>query len=163
MRIAGWIGGIALVVSLVGCNRDPSAALERVGPEVQVGNGVGLAGPWTAWLYRTTDDLTCLMIRDVHGRDIGGCDGGSAIGPDVSGDGFNSTTVSGGTARADAVSARVTLVGNRQVTLDLVLPGAGVSDGFRYYVGVFPGTAVVHSVEILDGAGGVIEAHPDLN
>jgi hypothetical protein len=159
-RAAG--AALVLLIAAAGCG-DDAASLEREGPEVQVGAGQALEGPWTAWLYRTRDKLTCLMVREADGHESGGCDRGNSAGPTVSGNGLRTTTVSGGTTRLDAVSARVTLVGRRQVLLDLVTPDPGITEGVRYYVGVFPGTAVVQDVEILDGSGSVIESRLGLN
>jgi hypothetical protein len=167
MRLIALAVCALVVLCVAGCgviSQNPGADLARVGPEVQVGSGVGLSGPWAAWLYRTQGGQTCLMVREASGGESGGCNQGDQIaGPMISGDGLNLTTVAGGTSRADAASARVTIVGGRQVMLELTTPAPGVTDGFRYYVGGFPGVWVVDSVELLDTAGNVVESHTNLH
>lgn len=132
---------------------------EPVGPQIEIGSGVGLAGPWTAVIYRERDQLLCVMVREADGIQSGGCGSDTAAGPTVSGNGLTSTTVTGGTSRPEAAAARVTRVDREPVTLDLVLPAAGVTDGIRYYVGVFPGTDIVETVEVLDAAGRVLDSY----
>jgi hypothetical protein len=129
-----------------------------VGPELELASGVGLSGPWSASLYRDGNQLICLIVREPEGIESGGC--GSGTGPSVSGNGLTTTTVTGGTSRPDAAAARVTIVGGRQITLDLILPPAGVTEGVRYYVGVLPGTDVVDTVEIMGQGGVVLDRYP---
>lgn len=151
---------IVAALALGGCSDRVNARLgisDRVDPEVQVGSGVAASIPWVAWIYRDRDQLTCLVIRDAVGGENGGC--GDGTGPNVSG-GPPTTFVYGGTAAVNAAAARVTLADKSQSMYDLVLPAAGVTTGVRYYVATLPGAAVVTAVEILDGAGVVVESYP---
>jgi hypothetical protein len=156
-RIA-LVVALALVLSCCSSFIDARLGLPaRVGPEVQVGAGVAPGGPWTAWIYRDRDRLTCLMIREANGGENGGC--GSGTGPNVSG-GPPTTYVYGGTLHPAAASARITLADNSRSTTVVALPPDGVTEGIRYYVAGLPGAAVVTKVEILDGAEVVIESYP---
>ena len=154
-------------LGLVGCNFSRGDRVDEltrnadaVGPQIEIGSGVGLAGPWTAVIYRERDQLLCAMVREADGHQSGGCSADLAAGPTVSGNGLSSTTLTGGTSRPEAASVRVTRKDRDVVTLDLVLPSPGVTDGIRYYVGVYPGTEVVETVEILDANGGVLDSYP---
>jgi hypothetical protein len=164
MRSLAVVLTIAAVLAVAGCR--PGGVDERarnaepVGPEIKVGEGAVPAGAWTAWLYRERDGLTCLMVRGADGTSSGGCDRAAPVGPTVSGDGLKSTTVTGGTLRPEATLARVTLTDGRQFTLDLVVPEAGVTDGVRYYVGVFLGTDVAQTVEIMGAGGQILDSYP---
>jgi hypothetical protein len=155
---------IVAVLAMAGCRSagadDLARNAEPVGPEIQVGDGEVPSGPWTASLYRQRDGLTCLMVREADGTSSGGCDGAEAAGPTVSGNGEKTTTVTGGTSRPEATSARVTLTNGRQFTLDLVVPEAGVTEGVRYYVGVFLGTEVAQTVEIMGAGGEILDSYP---
>jgi hypothetical protein len=157
-----------LAVSLVlgGCGRsgpggvdDMARNAEPVGPQIEIGSGVGLAGPWTAVIYRERDQLLCAMVREADGHESGGCSADLAAGPTVSGNGVKSTTLTGGTSRPEAASVRVTRKDRDPETLELVRPAPGVTDGIRYYVGVYPGTDVIETVEILDAAGRVLDRY----
>jgi hypothetical protein len=151
---------VALALLLSGCSSFIDARLglpARVGPEVQVGAGVAADGAWTAWIYRDRDRLTCLIIREANDAENGGC--GSGTGPNVAG-GPPTTYVYGGTLHPAAASARVTLADKSRTTAAVALPPDGVTEGIRYYVAGLPGAAVVTKVEILDGAGVVIESYP---
>jgi hypothetical protein len=155
---------IAAVLAVAGCRSGGVDDLARnaapVGPEIKVGEGVVPSGAWTAWLFRQRDGLTCLMVREADGTSSGGCDGAAAVGPTVSGNGAKTTTVTGGTSRPEATSVRVTLTNGRQFTLDLVVPEAGVTEGVRYYVGVFLGTEVAQTVEIMGTGGQILDSYP---
>lgn len=164
MRPIAVVLALAAVLAVAGCRSggadDLARNAEPVGPEIKVGEGVVPSGPWTAWLYRQRDGLTCLMVREADGTSSGGCDGAEAAGPTVSGNGEKSTTVTGGTSRPDATSVRVTLTNGRQFTLDLVQPAAGVTEGVRYYVGVFLGTEVAQTVEVIGDDGDILDSFP---
>ena len=67
--------------------------------------------------------------------------------------------MTGGTSRREATSARVTLTDGRQFTLDLVQPAAGVTEDVRYYVGVFLGTEVAQTVEIMGSGGQILDSY----
>jgi hypothetical protein len=158
--LAGTALGIAVALVVFGCSSFIDARLglpARVGPEVQVGAGVAADGPWTAWIYRDRDRLTCLMIREASGAENGGC--GSGTGPNVSG-GPPTTYVYGSTLHPAAASARITLADNSRSTTAVALPPDGVTEGVRHFVAGLPGAAVVTKVEILDGAGVVVESYP---
>ncbi len=165
MRAIGFLLSVA-ALGLTGCTFGPGDRVDEltrnadpVGPQIEIGSGVGLAGPWTAVIYRERDQLLCAMVREADGIQSGGCSADLAAGPTVSGNGLKSTTVTGGTSRPEAVSVRVTRKDRDPVTLDLVLPSPGVTDGIRYYVGVYPGTDVVETVEILDAAGRFLDRY----
>jgi hypothetical protein len=153
-------------LGLVGCSFGTGDRVDElarkadpVGLQIEIGSGVGLAGPWTAVIYRERDQLLCAMVREADGHESGGCSADLAAGPTVSGNGLTSTTVTGGTSRPDAASARITRKDRDPETVDLVRPAPGVTDGIRYYVGVYPGTDVIETVEILDAAGKVLDRY----
>jgi hypothetical protein len=163
MRPLPVVLSIAAVLAVTGCRAgggdDLARNAEPVGPQVKVGEGEVPSGPWTASLYRQRNGLTCLMVREADGTSSGGCDGAAAVGPTVSGNGAKTTTVTGGTSRPEATSARVTLTDGRQFTLDLIQPAAGVTKGVRYYVGVFLGTEVAQTVEIMGSGGQIFDSY----
>ena len=164
MKPLALVLAIAAALAVAGCRSGGSDDLARnaepVGPEVRVGEGEVPSGPWTASLYRQRNGLTCLMVRDADGTSSGGCDGAAAVGPTVSGNGEKTTTVTGGTSRPEATWVRVTLTNGRHFTLDLVVPDAGVTEGVRYYVGVFLGTEVAQTVEIMGTGGQILDSYP---
>jgi len=163
MRPLALVLAIAAALAVAGCRSggvdDLARNAEPDGPEIKVSEGVVPSGPWTAWLYRQRNGLICLMVHDAEGTSSGGCDGAAAVGPTVSGNGAKTTTVTGGTSRREATSARVTLTDGRQFTLDLVQPAAGVTEDVRYYVGVFLGTEVAQTVEIMGSGGQILDSY----
>ena len=165
MRAIRFLLSVA-ALGLAGCTFGPGDRVDEltrkadpVGLQIEIGSGVGLAGPWTAVIYRERDQLLCAMVREADGHESGGCSADLAAGPTVSGNGLNSTTVTGGTSQPEAASARVTRKDRDPETLDLVRPAPGVTEGIRYYVGVYPGTDVIETVEILDAAGRVLDRY----
>jgi hypothetical protein len=151
-----------VLASLVGCGRDPQrGALEASGPEIQIGAGVahdtmqGGDHEWTAWLYRAQGAGVCLEFRlDMKPGD-GVCGGG--LGASVTRD-ARTTFVIGGTQAANARTARILIGDQPAVLVELLLPPAGVTDGVRYYATTLDGGPKVSRVEILDGAGHLLES-----
>lgn len=158
---------VAMALGLLGCGvvggdrvDELARNAERVGPEIQVGEGKSAAGPWDAVIYRTRGQRVCLMVRyGAPAAEDGTCWAPEAIdGPMMTSD-DETTYVFGATSDRHAASARITLTDSPDVPLDLVLPGAGVSDGVRYYATSLPGRAKVQTVDILSDAGIVLESN----
>ncbi len=157
---------VATALSLLGCGitgGDRVDELARnaqpVGPEIQVGTGDSLRGPWTAVIYRMRDQQVCLMVRfgmDQSGQD-GTCWPGAIDGPMMTSDDVV-TFVLGATSDSHAVSARVNVSDGPFIPLDLVLPAPGVTDGVRYYATSLPGRAKVQTVDVLSDAGIVLDS-----
>ncbi len=148
---------IAVSVSISGCvaNRAAPADPDRV--ERPIGQGLSADGPWTAWTY-LEDGSLCLEFRWADGRGDGSCTVGAA--PFVTRD-PKTTYVIGGTKLPEARTVRLRMEGRESVSLGLVLPEAGVSDGVRYYAASLGGGPVVTDVDVLDQAGRILETHAD--
>jgi hypothetical protein len=92
-------------------------------------------------------------------RGDGSC--GSGTGPSVFRDPGQTTWVIGGSDNPDAVSAVVRFaVARPALTLDLVEPSPGVTDGIRYYAASVPGGPDVTAIDIVDSAGVLLVRQP---
>ncbi len=131
---------------------DPS----RVGPAVVIGGAADAAGTWRAWVYRTNDGSICLTIRAND-------NGSSGCSSDVTGiTGLGRSTggafdyASGGSLKPGATTAAIQLVGGQTATAPLVAVGS-MAPGASYFAARLPAGSRVEAVQILDGAGTVLE------
>ena len=131
---------------------DPS----RVGPAVVIGGAADAAGTWRAWVYRTNDGSTCITIRAND-------NGSSGCSSDAAGiTGLGSSTggafdyASGGSLKPGATTAAIHLLGGQTATAPLVAVGS-IAPGASYFAARLPAGSRVEAVQILDGAGTVLE------
>jgi len=149
-------------VALAACS-SPDRDVAPAGPQVQIAEGVapGTGVEWTALLYRTADGLVCTQYRwnGDPNRGVGGC--GSATAPFVTREPGHTTWVIGGSDDPAAVSAVVRFaVARPPVTVDLVEPSPGVTEGIRYYAASIAGGPDVIAIDIVDAAGTVLLSQP---
>jgi hypothetical protein len=161
-RLRGASLLVLVAVALAACSsRDHEVA--PAGPQVQIAEGVapGTGVQWTALLYRTADGLVCTQFRwnGDPNRGDGGCGSGTA--PFVTREPGHTTWVIGGSDDPAAVSAVVRFaVARPPVTVDLVEPSPGVTEGIRYYAASIAGGPDVIAIDIVDAAGAVLLSHP---
>ncbi len=146
----------AASVAACGHGRPDSAP---AGPEVQIaeGDAPGTGVHWTALISRSANGLVCTQFRwnGDPNRGDGSCGGGT--GPNVAREPGHTTWVIGGTEEPTAASAVVRFADARpSLSLDLVIPGPGVTDGVRYYAAGIAGGPDVTAIDIVDSAGVVV-------
>ena len=147
------VAALALVLS--GCiGRDPHA-LDPVTPLIPVAKGTSMDGDWTAVIYRVKEGESCMQFVWADDRGDGSCS--AEQGPFVTRD-PGTTYVMGGTAQPDAASVRLRLVGREPVTLPLVVPEAGVTEGVRYYATSLAGGPAVTDIEVLNTSDTILES-----
>jgi hypothetical protein len=146
---------VLLVLTIGGCGALGVDPQEPAGPKVEIATGDAVTGPWTAWIYTTSDGSLCQQFEWVDGRGDSSC--GHGAGAFVTTD-PDTTFVMGGTGAVDAASVRITLDTGDPVVLELVTPAPGVSDGVRFYATSLDGGPIVMQIDVLDATGIVIES-----
>ncbi len=152
MALATVTAGCGAVASVVGGGLPDRPANERaIPPVVLIAQGTSAAGEYRAWVYSTSDGMTCLEVGH-RGGSGSGC---GPLGDDPSGGRGSSDAgqwLDGSTTEASAAWAvvhdtkgpdvRVPVVG-----ADIIVPG------LRFWVAGFPNTANPVSVTFLDKDG----------
>ena len=128
-----------------------------VAPWVLVAQGTGAAGDYRAWVYRTSDGMTCLETAAKHNG------GRSCIGDGQAWDGGPGTSAGddgvfahGSTTQASATSAVVHDDSGVSVTVPLT-DGAPVLPGIGFFVAGFAPGSVPEAAAIVDATGAVLE------
>ena len=166
MAKRGWIRGryvalaamLIIASSLAACGRGRPDS-DPAGPEVQIaeGDAAGTGVHWTAVIYRTANGLVCTQFRwnGDPNRGDGGCGGGT--GPNVAREPGHTTWVIGGSDEPTAHAAVVRFADARpSLSLELVVPGPGVTEGVAYYAAAIDGGPDVAAIDIVDAAGTVL-------
>jgi hypothetical protein len=162
----GWTLGLAIATS--GCGAIASMAQglpdrpsndKAIPPIVLVAEASSPGGEYRAWIYNTSDGMTCLEERHREG-------GGSGCGPlgDDPGPGRGASDklviVNASTRQPSAVKAVFHDANGPDVTVS-VSSADPVLPGLRIAVAGFATTANPRSVDFIDGGGKTVE-HVDL-
>lgn len=151
--MAGWVWWLLALVLAAGCSAPASA---------EAASGTFDGGGWSAWVSRTFDQGTCLEIRAL-GRSTAGICGLEAnptnsevmqLDAPPGGERFLAGIVSQG----PAVQARVTLRDRR--IADAPVSGVPSVTSLRFYVVVLPPDGDAITVDLLDGAGTILQTVP---
>lgn len=165
-RLATVAVAAALVLSTAGCGAVASMFVgvpdkprnERaVAPVVLVAQGTGPAGDYRAWVYRTSDGMTCLETAGKHGGGSG-CGGPQAWdnGPGlVTGD--DGTFATGSTSQATATAAVVHDAAGSSVQVALT-EASPVLPGIRFFVAGFAPGSHPTTADIVDTSGAILES-----
>lgn len=128
-----------------------------VAPWVLVAQGTGAGGDYRAWVYRTSDGMTCQETAAKHNGGRSCIGGGQAWdgGPGFSA-GDDGVFAEGSTTQASATSAVVHDASGVSVTVPL-RDGAPVLPGIGFFVAGFAPGSVPTTADIVDAAGTVLE------
>lgn len=149
-RRVGWLVAFVLVA---GCLAPVSA---------EVASGTFDDGGWSAWVSRTFDQGTCLEIRALGRSTAGIC--GLEVNPtnsevmQLDAPPGGERLLAGIVSQGPAVQARVTLRDGR--VADAPVSGVPSVTSLRFYVVVLPPDVEAVSVDLLDGAGTILQTVP---
>ncbi len=155
--IAASTAGCAAVAGLSAGVPDQPRNEKAIPPIVLVAQGTSPGGDYRAWVYRTSDGMTCLETA-AKGNGARSCVGGQAwdSGPGTS-VGDSGVFVNGSTTQSTATSAVVHEASGGSVTVPLA-DAAPVLPGVRFFVAGFAPGSDPTTVDIVDAGGTVVES-----
>jgi hypothetical protein len=153
--VATLAGGCGLIAGSAQGVADRPSNVKALPPIVLVAEASSPGGEYRAWVYNTSDAMTCLEVAQASGGGSGcgplGVDPGAGRSEDDSG-----ILVSGSTTEASAVRAIVHDANGPDVTV-AATSAEPVLPGVRVFVAGFAKTANPFAVDFVDEAGTVVD------
>lgn len=141
-NVAALLAATTTLVLLAGCDQaagllasaQPRTWPDQAGPAVQIGGGVGPAGPWSGWLYPTATGY-CISLADPVVRDGDSCGSGSeAFDGDIGVGASGSDAIVlayGSTKRPGAAVATISTADGQVARIPIVRPGGPTANAGR--------------------------------